>query len=80
MAVSGQERRPANTATVTHNVTGTYTYNGGIEACNNLAEGGAARSRTQEFLVVTIAYNMTGQDLHGLPGRVFFCRDRPPSV
>ncbi len=55
------------TTTITHNKRETYTYNGGIEACNNLLKV-AQKVKDEKILVVTIAYNMTGKTCMDYPG------------
>lgn len=62
VSVSGNGR----TTTVTHNVRDTYTYTGGIQACNNLLNV-AQKAKAQNILVVMIAYNMTGKTCMDYP-------------
>ncbi len=55
------------TTTITHNKRETFTYTGGIEACNNLLKV-AQKTKEANILVVTIAYNMTGKTCMDYPG------------
>ena len=55
------------TTTVTHNKTVTYTYNGGMNACNNLVNV-ANQAKAAGIMVIMIGYNMTGKQCNDFDG------------